>query len=73
MTHEIGEEILNSNIEYCIDEFVRFYEHREMLREKWFGGMTLDELAYKHKMSQTSVKKVIYGIGDKILIRASEM
>lgn len=73
MTHEIDENILNSHIEYCIEEYVRKYEHRRMLREKWFEGCSLDELDEKHSMSVTSVKSVIYGIGDKILLRASEM
>lgn len=71
--HEIDENILNSNIEYCIDEYVRLYEHREMLREKWFSGMTLEQIADKHKISLTSVKKIIYSIGDKVLVRASKM
>lgn len=73
MSHDIDENILNSNIEFCIDEYVRKYEHRDMLREKWFGGCSLEELATRHHLSSSAVKNVIYGIGDKILLRASEM
>lgn len=70
---KIDENTLNSNIEYCIDEYVRLVEHREILRQKWFYGYTLDELAYKHNMSLTAVKNVVYGMGDKILLRAANM
>ena len=70
---KIPEETLNSNIEYCINEYVRLYEHREMLREKWFHGKTLEEIAEIHNLSVTQVKNIIYAQGDKILIRASEM
>jgi len=69
--HEIPEDTLNSNIEYCIDEYVRIIDHREMLREKWFRGMSFEQIAEKHQVSVTTVKKVIYDIGDRILIRAS--
>lgn len=70
---KIPEDTLNSNIEYCINEYVRLYEHRDMLREKWFYGKTLEEIAEEHNISVTQVKNVIYTQGDKILVRASKM
>ena len=70
---KIDEETLNSNIEYCIDEYVRLIEHRQILREKWFEGLTLEQIAEKHNVSLTIVKRVIYDKGDKILVRASKM
>ncbi len=70
---KIDDGILNSNIEYCINEYVRLYEHRDILREKWFQGLTYEQIAEKHKLSVTRVKDIIYKQGDKILIRASEM
>lgn len=73
MTHDIPEDVLNSNLKYCIREYVRKKEHRKMLKEKWFKGMTLEEIAAAHHGNLDSTKKVIYGIGDKILIRACEM
>lgn len=73
MTHDIPPETLNSNIEYCINEYVRLEVHREILREKWFQGLSFDALAAKHDVSVQTVKNVVYDIGDKILIRASEM
>jgi len=70
---KIAPDILNSNIEYCINEYVRLYEHRAILREKWFEGLTLQQIAEKHSLSETRVKTIIYDIGDDILIRASKM
>jgi hypothetical protein len=69
---KINENILNSNIEYCINEYVRLVEHRNILREKWFNGYTLDQLASKYNKSVTAIKYVVYGIGDKILLKAAE-
>lgn len=70
---KIPEDVLNSHIEYCINEYVRLYEHREMLKEKWFLGKTLEQIAEEHNLSVTQVKNIIYTQGDKILIRASKM
>ena len=70
---KIAADILNSHIEYCIDEYVRLYEHRAILREKWFEGLTIQQIAEKHKLSDTRVKTILYGQGDDILIRASKM
>lgn len=71
--HTIQEDVKNSDIEYCIKEYVRPIEHREILREYWFGGKTLEEIAEDHHKSLTSIKKIIYKTGDRILLKASEM
>ena len=73
MTHDIPPETLNSNINYCIDEYVRLVSHREMLRDKWFRGLSFKDLSDKYDISEQSVKNVIYGVGDQILIKASNM
>lgn len=70
---KIDKDTLNSNINYCIDEYVRLVEHRDILREKWFYGFTFEELAGKYNMSVTAVKKIVYDIGDDILLRAAKM
>lgn len=70
---KIDNNTLNSNIEYCIDEYVRLKRDRQMMRDKWFEGLSLKELADKYDMSETAVKKVIYKKGDEILYRASKM
>ena len=73
MTHSINENIKNSNIEYCINEYVRNVEHRDILRDKWFYGCSIDQIAGKYHKSLTAVKDIIYTIGDKVLLRAAEM
>ena len=70
---KINEDTLNSNIEYCIDEYVRLVEHRDILREKWFYGYTLEQLAAKYSKSLSAIKSIVYDTGDKILLRASKM
>lgn len=71
MTHTIPEDTLNSDLTYCINEYVRSVEHRKMLRDWWFHGATLESLGADYHLSLTAVKKVVYGIGDPILLRAS--
>ena len=71
MTHDIPADTLNSNIEYCIEEYVRNIEDREILRESWFQGKSFEKIAEDHGISVTTVKNVIYGTGDNILLRAS--
>lgn len=71
--HEVDDYVKNSDIEYCINEYVRPYAHRELLRKHWFERATIGELASEYNLSETAVKKIIYGIGDKILIKASKM
>ena len=71
MTHDIPPDTLNSNIEYCIEEYVRNIEHREILRESWFQDKSFEMIAQDHDVSVTTVKNIIYGIGDKVLLKAS--
>ncbi len=70
---KIDDDLLNSNIEYCIDEYVRLIEHREMLREKWFQGKTIEQIAELHNISETQVKNIIYKQGDRVLFKASKL
>lgn len=70
---KIDDNIPNSIIEHCIDEYVRQVEHRDILREKWFNGYTLEQLAAKYNKSLTAIKSVIYNTGDKILLKATEI
>lgn len=71
--HSISEDIKNSDIEYCIREYVRPVEYREILSKHWFERMTISELAAEYHISDSAVKKIIYNLGDKILLRASKM
>ena len=71
-SHEIPENTYNSDLAFCINEFVRNVEHRKILRDWWFHGETLEGLAGKYHLSVTSVKKVVYEIGDPILNKATQ-
>lgn len=73
MSHKIPDHITNTNLIYCIDEFVRIERHREMLKDKWFVGLTLEQIADKYYLSDTQTKNIIYGIGDKVLLKAAKM
>lgn len=68
---KIPKNTLNSAIEFCIDEYVRLYRDRDILRDKWFRGLSLDEIAEKYNLSTSYVKDIVYGIGDDILLRAA--
>ena len=73
MSHKIPENVTNSTLNFCINEYVRLEKHRDMLRDKWFIGLTLEQIAEKYEISDTQTKNIIYGIGDKVLLKASKM
>jgi len=66
-------DVKNSDIEYCINEYVRPIEHREILYKHWFNRASIEELARDYNLSETSIKKILYGIGDKVLLKAIKM
>ena len=70
---KIDKDTLNSSIEYCIREYVRLYRDRDILTDKWFNGLTLEQIAEKYNLSLTYIKDIVYGIGDDILLRAYNM
>lgn len=72
MTHEIPDEIPNSRLEHCIDEYVRLERDRAILRSHWFGGKSFVELTEKYDLSLTAVKNIIWKQGDKVLLKASK-
>ena len=73
MSHKIPENVTNSTLNFCINEYVRLEKHRDMLRDKWFMGLTLEQIAEKYEISDTQTKNIIYGIGDRVLLKASKM
>ena len=44
-----------------------------MLIDKWFIGLTLEQISEKYGISDTQTKNIIYGIGDKVLLKAAKM
>lgn len=73
MSHKIPDDVTNSTLNLCINEYVRIEKHRDMLRDKWFIGLTLEQIAEKYNISDTQTKNIIYGIGDKVLLKAAKM
>lgn len=73
MSHKIPENVTNSNLNFCINEYVRLEKHRDILRDKWFMGLTLEQIAEKYEISDTQTKNIIYGIGDRVLLKAAKM
>ena len=71
--HTIDDNVKNSDIEYCINEYVRPIEYREILHKHWFSRATIGSLAEEYHISETAVKKIIYNVGDKILLKAAKM
>ena len=69
MNHEIPEHVKNSDVLYAIDEYVRLEKHRDILKDHWFKGLSFYELSQVYNLSLTAVKNIIYGIGDKILLK----
>ena len=69
----IEDDVRNSDIEYCINEYVRPIEHREILYKHWFSRKTIGELSEEYGLSETAIRKILYGIGDKVLLRALKM
>lgn len=68
-SHDIPENAKNSDIVYLIDEYVRSERDRNILKDHWFHDLSFYDLAEKYDISLTTVKKVIYGPGDKILLK----
>ena len=68
----IPEDTLNSCLEYCIDEYVRLIDHREILRLHWFQNFSAKELSDKYNLSVTRINE-IFRIGDKIILRAAKL
>jgi AraC-like DNA-binding protein len=71
--NKLSPDVKNSNIEYCINEYVRREEDRDILRKHWFKGKSINELAEEYHKSDTVIKRLLYNTGDRILIKASKM
>lgn len=69
LTHQIPENARNSELMMLIDEFVRLERDRQILKDHWFGGRTFEQIAGENHLSINATKNIIYGIGDKILLK----
>ena len=69
-SHDIPDDCKNSDLRYAIDEYARSERNQEILRDKWFHGLSLYDISNKYDLSLTAVKRVAYDIGDKIMLKA---
>ena len=72
MTHEIPDEVTNSAVIHCINEYVRLERDRAILYDHWFKGKSFTTLEKDYDLSLTAIKSIIYGQGDKVLLKASK-
>jgi len=70
---KVSKDVKNSDICYCIDEYVRPIENREILKEHWFGKKTFEQIAAKHNISVETVKSIMYTDGSVALEKATEI
>lgn len=68
----IDENLKNSDIEYCIDEYVRPIMHRVILKQHWFEKKSFESLAEEHNVSVTTIKNIVYKDGDRVLLKAAK-
>ena len=71
--HNVAEYIKNSTLRYCIDEYVRKEQHQRILKDKWFGMYTFEEIAEKYNISVINAKRIVYEVGDPILLKAGKL
>lgn len=69
--HKIPKLVKNSDVIYAIDEYVRYEQHRDILKDHWFRNLSFGELENKYQLSASTVKHIIYDIGDEILLIAT--
>lgn len=43
------------------------------MRDKWFEGLSFEELSAKYHLSVNRIKKIVWGVGDAVLIKARKM
>lgn len=65
-SHKLPKNILNSEAEFFISEYVRYSNHRSMLRDWWFTPMTLQQIAEKYNYSLTRTKEILYNYTDQL-------
>ena len=57
----------NSQISSVIDEHIHHALHRQMLKDRLIDGMTYEQIAEKHDITERQTKNIIYKATEKIL------
>ena len=60
-------EYTNSQISSIIDEHIHHALHRQMLKDRLIDGMTYEQIAEKHDITDRQTKNIIYKATEKIL------
>ena len=53
-------EYTNSQIRELIAEWIHSQRDREILADRLIGGMTFEQIAAKHDMSERQIKNIVY-------------
>lgn len=48
-----------SDVEWLIDQYCFCHKHREILKSRWLDGLTFDEIALKHDISERQAKNIV--------------
>lgn len=65
--------IPNSKIIEATHEYVRGARNREIIIDRYIELLTFEQLAEKYDLSVSTVKRIVYKYGDKVLIEAGKM
>lgn len=64
--------IPNSCIFEATYEYVKGMKNREIIIDRYIELLTFEQLAEKHDLSVSTVKRIVYKYGDKVLIEAEK-
>lgn len=57
----------NSQISSIIDEHIHNALHRQMLKDRLIDGMTYEQIAEKHDITDRQTKNIIYKSMDRLI------
>jgi len=60
-------DLSRSEIEWLINEYCFVSKHRAILCSRWLDGLTFDEIAAKHDISERQAKNIIRKYRDIVL------
>ena len=58
--------VMNSEIEHFIDEYIHNSRDREMLKDRFINGLCFEPLAEKYDLSVSQTKRIIYKAEDRL-------
>ena len=64
--------IPNSKIVEATCEYVKGTQNREIILDRYIELLTFEQLAEKYDLSVSTVKRIVYKYGDKVLIEAEK-